>query len=178
MVKLKICYKIGCDDYFHNGHSSYIKSTYVYNVVVLIINYSELATNFIYYVYVLCYLYGACHLCFCDAQMGFLVGVMGVGCCLCLHHLKESLVLSWMEDSFIKPHVDGIIGVWRRENLVLWWGTLRLLFLWAPRLMDWTIMESWTITSSIHVCLLKMGWGWGHTPYCHLWLSIHWLTFG
>jgi hypothetical protein len=38
MVKLEICYKIWCDDYFNNGHSSYIKYVYVYNVVVLIIN--------------------------------------------------------------------------------------------------------------------------------------------
>jgi hypothetical protein len=38
MVKLEICYQVWCDDYFHNGHSSYIKSAYVYNMVVLIIN--------------------------------------------------------------------------------------------------------------------------------------------
>jgi hypothetical protein len=38
MVKLEICDKIQWSDYFHNGHSSYIKSTYVYNMVVLIIN--------------------------------------------------------------------------------------------------------------------------------------------
>jgi len=41
MVKLEICYKIQCDDYFHNGHSNYIKYAYVYNVVVLIMNYNH-----------------------------------------------------------------------------------------------------------------------------------------
>ncbi len=47
MVRLEICYKVRCNDYFHNGHSSYIKFAYVYNVVVLIINYNEHVTNFI-----------------------------------------------------------------------------------------------------------------------------------
>jgi hypothetical protein len=38
MVKLEICYKVQCNDYFHNGNSSYIKYVYLYNVVILIIN--------------------------------------------------------------------------------------------------------------------------------------------
>jgi hypothetical protein len=59
----------------------------------------------------LCYLSEACHLCFCDAHMAFLVGAMGVGCHICLRHLKVPLVLPRMEDSFIVPLVDGIIGV-------------------------------------------------------------------
>ncbi len=41
----------------------------------------------------LCYLSWACHLRFCDARMGFLVVVMGVGCHLCLLHLKVALML-------------------------------------------------------------------------------------
>ncbi len=38
MVKLEIYDKVQWGDYFHNGHNSYIKFAYVYNVVVLIIN--------------------------------------------------------------------------------------------------------------------------------------------
>jgi hypothetical protein len=106
-------------------------------------------------VYVLCYLSGACHLCFCDACMGFLVGAMGVCCHLCLCHLKVALISPWMEDSFIGPHVNGVTSVWRRKNLVLWWGMLRLLFSWAPSSMAWSIMESWPITSSCTCVLWK-----------------------
>jgi len=38
MVKLEICYKVWCDNYFNDEHNSYIKYVYVYNVVLLIIN--------------------------------------------------------------------------------------------------------------------------------------------
>jgi hypothetical protein len=38
MVKLEIYDRVQQGHYFHNGHSSYVKFAYVYNVVVLIIN--------------------------------------------------------------------------------------------------------------------------------------------
>jgi len=133
----------------------------------------------------LCYLFRACHLHFCDAHMGFLVGAVGMGCCLCLHRLKVALMSPWMEDSSIGSYVDGIIGVWRKENLVPWWGTLRLLFLWALSSVAWAIMESWTITWS-NTCLSfqSMMWGGGGYPLLSsltfnssisTWITQHWI---
>jgi len=59
----------------------------------------------------LCYLFGACHLHFCDARMGFLVGAVGVGYHFCLCHLKVALMWPQMEDLSISLPIDGIINV-------------------------------------------------------------------
>jgi hypothetical protein len=79
MVKLEICYRVWWGDYFHNGYSSYIKFAYIYNVVVLIINHNEHATNIILCVYVSILFFWDMPFTS-DSCVGFLVGVVGVGC--------------------------------------------------------------------------------------------------